>query len=90
VTVPATGNQDVNSNSIVGFVRNSSSAVVAFVYQFNKLRSIGSVINNNNNNFSNITVSGTATIAGWVNTDAGNGSKTIQGNTFSNWNAETG
>jgi hypothetical protein len=89
VTVPATGNQDVNSNSIVGFVRNSASAVVAFVYQFNKLRSIGSVINNNNN-FSNITVSGTATIAGWVNTDAGNGSKTIQGNTFSNWNAETG
>jgi hypothetical protein len=44
--------------------------------------SIGSVINNNNN-FSNI-VSGTATIAGWLNTDAGNGSKTIQGNTFSN------
>jgi hypothetical protein len=29
VTVPATGNQDVNSNSIVGtFVRNSASAVV--------------------------------------------------------------
>jgi hypothetical protein len=50
--------------------------------------SIGSVINNNNNNFSNITVSGT-TIAGWVNTDAGNGSKTIQGNTLvecRNWN----
>jgi hypothetical protein len=50
---------------------------------------IGSVINNNNN-FSNITVSGTATIAGWVNTDAGNGSKTIQGNTLvmecRNWN----
>jgi dTDP-glucose pyrophosphorylase len=32
VTVPATGNQDVNSNSIVGtFVRNSASAVVLWL-----------------------------------------------------------
>jgi hypothetical protein len=71
--------------------RNSASASGALpCLPVPATSAIGSVINNNNNNFSNITVSGTATIAGWVNTDAGNGSKTIQGNTFSNWNAETG
>jgi transcription elongation factor len=62
----------------------SASGALALFTSSTATSSIGSVINNNNNNFSNITVSGTATIAGWVNTDAGNGSKTIQGNTFSN------
>ena len=50
----------------------------------------GAVISNSNNNFSNITVAGAATIAGWINTDGGSGTRTIQGNTFSNWAGGTG
>jgi hypothetical protein len=35
-------------------------------------------------------VSGAATIAGWINTDAGASTKRIQNNTFSNWTGGTG
>ena len=92
VVVSATGTQNVDGNSIVGsFTRNSSSASGALTLFTSSATSLsGGVISNSNNNFSNITVSGAATIAGWVNTDAGAGTKTIQGNTFSSWTGGTG
>ncbi|MBL0067185.1 MAG: hypothetical protein IPP39_01340 [Chitinophagaceae bacterium] len=37
----------------------------------------------NNNNFSNITVTGATTIAGWGSTNGGSPTKTVTGNTFS-------
>ena len=67
------GTQKRDGNSIVGtFTRNSRSVSGALhlCLQVHRKSSVsGAVISNNNNNFSNITVSGTATIAGWVNTD---------------------
>ena len=92
VVVSATGTQNVDGNSIVGtFSRTSTSASGTLTLFTSSASSVaGAVISNNNNNFSNITVSGTSIIAGWINTDAGGGTKTLQGNTFSNWTAGTG
>ncbi|MEP7107592.1 MAG: hypothetical protein ABI760_06405, partial [Ferruginibacter sp.] len=89
VIVPATGVQNVNSNSIAGTFNKVGTGTVTL---FNSVASSvsGSVINNNGNNFSNITVAGAAIIAGWINTDAVASGKTIQNNTFSNWAGGTG
>jgi hypothetical protein len=89
VIVPATGTQNVNGNSIAGtFTKAGAGAVTLFTSTVNSVA--GSIINNNSNNFSHITVTGTATIAGWVNTDAGTPTKMIQNNTFSYWIGGTG
>ncbi len=92
VIVSATGVQHVNGNSISGtFTRTNtaaSGALILFTSLANSLA--GAVITNSNNNFSNLTVSGAATISGWINTDGGNGTKSIQGNTFTKWTAGTG
>ena len=92
VIVPGTGNQVVDDNSIVGsFTRTSTAASGALtLFTSTATNASGSVISNSNNDFSNITVSGAATIAGWVNTDAGSSIKTVQGNIFSNWTGGTG
>ncbi len=90
VVVPATGTQNVNSNSIGGtFVKSGAGGTLTLFTSIASSVS-GAVINNNNNNFSNITVSGATVIAGWVNTDAGASAKTIQNNIFSNWTGGTG
>jgi hypothetical protein len=84
VVLSGTGTQNVNNNSISGsFTKRAGGTITLFTSSAASLS--GSVINNNNNNFSNITVTGATTIAGWVNTDAGASTKTIQGNTFTNW-----
>ncbi|MEO6719009.1 MAG: hypothetical protein ABIN67_01545 [Ferruginibacter sp.] len=89
VIVSGTGNQNVNGNNISGsFTKAAGGTITLFSSLVNSLA--GSVINNNNNNFSNITVTGATTIAGWINTDAGASTKTIQNNTFSNWSGGTG
>lgn len=89
VAVPATGTQNVNSNSISGtFTKAAGGTLTLFTNAASSVS--GSVINNSNNNFSNITVTGATIIAGWVNTDAGSPTKTISGNTFSNWSGGTG
>jgi len=89
VVVPATGTQNVNSNSISGTFTKAAGGTVT-LFTSSATCAGGSIINNNNNNFSNITVSGATVIAGWVNTDAGNSTKTIQNNIFSNWTGGTG
>ena len=84
VIVSGSGTQNVNNNSIVGtFTKNVGGTVTLFTS--GTASASGSVINNNSNNFSNITVTGATTIAGWVNTDAGSSTKNIQSNTFTNW-----
>src|SRR5207244_4306555 len=47
------------------------------------------ICNNNNNNFSNITVTGATSIAGWSQTNGGTPAKNVTGNTFSNWTGGT-
>ena len=92
VVVPGTGNQVVDDNGIVGSFKRSSTATSGTLILFSSSASStsGSIISNSNNEFSNITVYGAATISGWVNTDAGASAKTLQGNVFSNWTGGTG
>lgn len=89
VVVPSSGTQNVNNNVIGGsFTKAAGGTVTLFTSSASSVS--GSVINNNNNNFSNIIVTGATIIAGWTNTDAGSSTKTIQGNTFTNWTGGTG
>ncbi len=93
VVMSTDGVQDVNGNSISGsFTRIPTSGAITLFTSTAATNNTGVTVNHKNNNFSNITVSGAATIAGWVNTDAGSGLATtiIEGNTFSNWSGGTG
>lgn len=95
VAMPANGIQNIDNNSIVtGFVRNAaaSAGAITLFTSTAATNNTGVVVTNSNNNFSNITVSGAATILGWINTDAGTGNvdKTIYNNTFQNWTGGTG
>ncbi len=88
-TVPATGIQSVSNNSIVtGFSKTGAGGTVTLATSSSS-SGVGTTINHNNNNFSNITVTGATTIAGWSNTDGGAANKTFSGNTFSNWTGGT-
>jgi hypothetical protein len=87
VTLPATGTKNVNSNSIVTAFNKTGAGGTVTLYTDSGSSTTGSSVQNNNNNFSNITVTGATTIAGWLNTD-GTGAtptKQINNNTFSNW-----
>ena len=87
-TVPAGGIQNVNGNSIITAFNKSVANGALMFYDSGTLGTSNStaIINQNNNNFSNVTVSGTSTITGWYNVDGGSTStsKTYQNNTFSN------
>src|SRR5205823_3596287 len=89
VSIVANGFQNINGNSIVtGFNKTGAGGTVQLF--LNNGSSPATVTEqNNNNNFSNITVTGATTIAGWQNTDGGSPTKTISGNTFSNWTGGT-
>lgn len=93
VIMPTNGIQNVNNNAIVtAFNRGAASGAITLFTSTASTNNTGVTVNNTGNNFSNITINGAATIAGWVNTDAGTGSpnKTISGNTFGNWTGGTG
>ncbi|WP_295792298.1 hypothetical protein [Mucilaginibacter sp.] len=90
VIVPSGGTQNVNGNTVSGTFAKAGNSGTVTLFSSAASSVSGSVINNNSNNFSNISVSGAAVIAGWANTDAGASNKTIQNNTFSNWTAGTG
>ncbi len=89
VSVPAASTQNINGNSIVtGFNKTGAGGTVTF-YTTNAGSASGSICNNNNNNFSNITLTGATTMAGWVNTDGGSPAKSISNNVFTNWTCGT-
>ena len=88
VVVPSAGSQNVNNNFISGTYTKKTGGIITLITS-TATCATGSMININNNNFSNIIVSGATTIAGLVNTDAGNSLKTIQGNIFTNWTGGT-
>ena len=93
VIMPAGGTQNVNGNSIVtSFTRIAASGDITLFTSTASTDLPNVTVNNNNNNFSNITINGSATISGWINTDAGMGNvtKIINGNTFNNWTAGAG
>jgi hypothetical protein len=87
VLLGATGTKNMNSNSIVGtFVKGGATGSLT-LYSDTALSVAGASIINTNNNLSNITVSGTTAVTGWHSNDGTSPSptKTITGNTFSNW-----
>jgi len=69
VTLPAAGTQNINNNAIVtGFGKTGAGGTVT-VFTTNASSPTGSTINNNSNNFSNITITDATTLMGWSNTD---------------------
>ena len=89
----ATGTQNVNFNKIIGtFTKNGASGGLG-IYLGTGSSLAGAVVNNNNNEFSNITLAGTTLIEGWRNADgatSGGPTKSINLNKFENWSGGTG
>lgn len=85
ITVPSTGSQTISGNSIVTAFNKTGAGGTITLCSSSASSTSGAVINHANNNFSNITVTGATTIAGWVSTDGGTANKNYTNNTFSNW-----
>jgi hypothetical protein len=91
VTAPSGGFKTINSNSTVTAFNKGGAGGSVYLYSDGGSSTATAGIQNNNNNFSNITVTGSTTVYGWNNTDGTGGTptKTITGNTFSNWTCGT-
>lgn len=89
VTRPANAVCNINNNAIVGtFAKTGAGGTLTF-YTSNSVSPSTATETNSGNNFSNITVTGGTTIAGWGSTDGSTSapfgpSKTVSNNTFSN------
>src|SRR6185295_7498021 len=75
--------------SIVTSFTKSVAGGSVTLYLDNASSVAGVIVNNNDNNFCNISVTGATTLAGWSNTDGGSPTKTIMRNTFTNWTGGT-
>ncbi len=89
-SMTSTGIENVNNNTIVtGFTRSGGNSDVYF-YSANGNSATGATMNNQNNNFSNITVSDFSSVRGWENDEGIVGTegpkKNITGNIFQNIN----
>ncbi|MFZ4522018.1 MAG: GEVED domain-containing protein [Bacteroidales bacterium] len=85
VSVPALGSQTISNNSIVTAFNKTGAGGIITLETTSAGSLSGATINHTGNNFSNITVTGATTIAGWVSSDGGTANKTYSGNTFNNW-----
>ncbi len=88
-TAPATGTKNINNNSIVTAFNKTGAGGTVTLHTDNSSSPAGVLVSNSNNNFSNITLTGATTMAGWSNLDGGTPTKTIQNNTFNNWTGGT-
>ncbi|MBL7789741.1 MAG: T9SS type A sorting domain-containing protein [Chitinophagales bacterium] len=87
VNAPAAGSKIINNNRIMTAFNKAGAGGTVALYTDGGISTCTTPVQNNNNDFSNITVTGATTITGWFNND-GTGStpqKTITGNTFNNW-----
>ncbi len=84
-TAPSTGTKAVNNNSIVtGFTKTGAGGTVTFVADNGSTVS-GAVSNCQNNNFSNVSLTGATAITGISYTDGGSApTRTVTGNTLNN------
>jgi hypothetical protein len=92
VNAPASGSKTINTNSIVTAFNKGGAGGTVALYSDGGSSTSTTAHQNQNNNFSNITVTGATTITGWFNND-GTGStpqKSITGNTFNNWTCGSG
>jgi len=87
--VPSTGTQTVNNNSIITAFTKSSAGGSLTLFISNAGSVAGAIITHTGNTFSNITVTGATTIAGWADTDGGTPTKNISSNIFNNWTGGT-
>ncbi len=90
ITVPVGGSQTISNNNIVtGFTKTGAGGTVTGISSTGG--SSGNVTQNwNNNNFSNISVTGATTLTFMNNTDGGSVNHNFIGNTFSNITGGTG
>lgn len=84
-TVAATGRQYIDGNSIVTAFNKTGAGGTITLGTSSASSTAGATIRIQNNNFSNITVTGATTIAGWISTDGGTANKNYTNNTFTNW-----
>lgn len=86
VTMPANGTETINNNSIVtSFAKSAAGGTVSLYTASNSSSPATATYTASGNNFSNITVTGATTIAGWLNAEGAGVSKVITNNTFNNW-----
>ncbi len=95
VALPTGGSVTANSNSIVtAFNKGGAGGTVTLYLTTTTPSSVaGTTKSIQSNNFSNITLTGATTMAGWMDIEGATGggsTKTISNNTFSNWNCGTG
>jgi hypothetical protein len=91
VAAPAAGFKIINNNSIVTAFNKAGAGGTVALYTDGASSVCTTPVQNNNNNFSNITVTGATIITGWFNNDgtAATPQKVITGNTFTNWTGGT-
>ncbi|MBL8000498.1 MAG: T9SS type A sorting domain-containing protein [Flavobacteriales bacterium] len=95
VAMPAGGSTVADNNSIVTAFNKTGAGGTVTLYFTNTTPSspVGSTKSHQNNNFSNISLTGATTMAGWTDLEGATGggaTKTISNNTFSNWSCGTG
>ncbi len=90
VALYSNGAQKIDTNSIVTAFNKTGAGGTVTLFTSAASSASGSVINHRSNNFSTITVTGAAIIAGWVSTDAGSATKSVSNNIFTNWTGGTG
>lgn len=88
--LPAGGSVNANNNSIVTQFNKTVGGGTVFLYFTSTTPSspAGTTKSEQNNNFSNITLTGATTMSGWADLEGAGGggsTKTISNNTFSNW-----
>lgn len=89
-TAPSNGSKTVNNNAIItGFTKSGAGGTVLLISDNGSTVS-GAVSNCQNNNFSNISLTGATILTGLNYTDGGTApTRTVSGNILSNWTGGT-
>ncbi len=90
VSTPATFGHNINGNNIVTSFSKTLSGGTVYFYYNNSSSATSTLTTSQNNNFSNVTLTGATVLAGWQNTDGGSPNKNIHSNIFSNITGGTG
>ena len=93
ILMPVGGSQTVSGNEIVTGFSKTGVGNTVILFTTTASSPAGTTSINNNNKFSNISVTGATAIAGWINRDGASTTsgpiKTITNNTFTNWSGGT-
>ena len=95
VALPANGFVTASNNSIVTAFNKPTAGGTVTLYNTTTVpaSASGATKTEQTNNFSNITLTGATSIAGWVDQEGANGggaTKTVTGNTFGSWSTGAG